>query len=298
MREMNIIAEGLGEPVRISIFLKRELLFSSAMIKRVKHGGVFINGENVHMRATVKNGDAVRVCFPDERNEELTADAMTLDIIYEDDYVVAVNKPTNMPTHPSKGNHLPTLANGLKAYFGDGFIFRAITRLDKDTSGIVLIAKDQYTASRLSAAMKRGDFTKKYLAIVEGCPEPSYGLIDAPIERESEDSVRRTVRADGKPSQTEYKVIEPLPSGNALCMLTLLTGRTHQIRVHLAHVGHPLVGDPLYGTATDGGYALHCSLLRFTHPTTDEPIEFISIPSFAKGLADEEALKFALREAH
>lgn len=296
MREMNVIAAGLGEPVRISIFLKRELLFSSAMIKRVKYGGVFINGENVHMRATVKNGDAVRVCFPEERNEELSADEMALDIIYEDDYVVAVNKPTNMPTHPSRGNRLPTLANGLKAYLGDGFIFRAITRLDKDTSGIVLIAKDQYTASRLSAAMKRGGFTKKYLAIVEGCPEPSRGLIDAPIERESEDSVRRTVRADGKPSQTRYELIKPLPNGNALCMLALLTGRTHQIRVHLAHVGHPLVGDPLYGTAAESGYALHCSLLRFTHPTTDEPVELISIPSFAKELIDQETVRLALRE--
>jgi len=278
MKEIVKIAEGLNSPVRISVFLKTEMKLSSTLISRVKFGGVFINGKNVHMRATVSAGDEVRVVLSDKPSDSVTPKAMPLEIIYEDECIVAVNKPKNMPVHPSRGNSLPTLAEGLAARYGDGFVPRIITRLDRDTSGIVLAARDAFSASQLSDELKRGGFTKRYLALVEGTPEPREGVIDAPIERECEGSIKRCIRSDGKPSQTKYKTIKTNDDGTSLCDVELITGRTHQIRVHFAHIGHPLHGDFLYGTELPCGYFLHCYQLSFHHPMTKEAIELSCEP--------------------
>ena len=185
--------------------------------------------------------------------------------------MLAVDNPTNMPTHPSKGNSLPTLANAVMAKYGGDFVFRAVNRLDRDTSGIVLIAKDELSAYRLSESMKSGKFVKKYEAVISGCPEKKKGIIDAPIRRESEGSTRRIVAPDGKRAVTEYRVIKEL-SGNAVCEIRLHTGRTHQIRVHMAHIGHPLVNDFLYGKRGDEPYSLRCVELCFSHPKNNSKI--------------------------
>ena len=280
MHEEIYIAKDLSAPMRISEYLRRRLGFSTSLIARVKFGGVFLNGECVHMRAEVRNGDKIRVLFPEEASENIPAIDIPLDILYEDEYILAVNKPRNMPTHPSRGNSLPTLANAVMAHVGTPMVFRAINRLDRDTSGIVLIAKTSLAAANLSREMKAGGFQKKYTALLSGVPAKNEGVIDAPIERECEGSMKRLVRADGKRAVTEYKLLKKLADGNSLCEFTLLTGRTHQIRVHASYIGHPLVNDFLYGTRGEDTYFLHCSYLSFTHPQTNERIEIISNPDF------------------
>ena len=270
----------LSEQMRISEYLRTRLGLSVTLIKRVKYGGVFLNGENVHMRATVQNGDRIEIRFPEEASEGIPPMDLPLEILYEDAHLIAVCKPRNMPTHPSKGNSLPTLANAVMHYFGEDFTFRAITRLDRDTSGIVLIAKTQYAAARLSEDMKAGKFKKIYTAIVGGVPEEKEGRIDAPIRREREGEMRRIVAEDGKRAVTDYQVIQVRKDGNAVLSLRLHTGRTHQIRVHMAHIGHPLLGDFLYGTKSEDGYFLHCREMEIPHPITGKILTIVSKPSF------------------
>ena len=277
---MRHTASGLSSPMRISEYLKNALRLSVTLIKRVKYGGVFLNGENVHMRAEVKNGDQIEILLPEEKSEGIPPIDLPLDVLYEDEHLFAVCKPKNMPTHPSKGNSLPTLANAVMHYYGEGFTFRAVTRLDRDTSGIVLIAKTQYAAARLSEDMKAGRFQKIYTAVASGVPEKSSGVIDAPIRREAEGEMKRIVAPDGKRAITEYEVIGEREDGNAILSLRLLTGRTHQIRVHMAHVGPPLLGDFLYGEKNEEGYLLHCTKMEIPHPITGKTLTIVSKPPF------------------
>ena len=278
MQNIRCVAENIGDGMGIKDFLIKRLSLSATLVKRVKYGGVFVNGTNVHMRHTVKEGDTVEVILP--KSEEVTEPIdIPLDIVYEDEYILAVNKPKNMPTHPSRGNKLPTLANAVAAYLGESFVFRAVNRLDKDTSGIVVIAKDPITSAALCKAMKNREFIKKYVAVVNGVPSPQSGIIDAPIERESPDGIKRCVRGDGKRAVTEYKVIKVLNDGLSLCEFTLHTGRTHQIRVHASYIGHPLFGDEMYGGG-EGGYSLHCTQMLLPHPKSGEELKFISHADF------------------
>ena len=256
----------------IKDFLRQKLSLSATLVKKVKFGGVFVNGENVHMRRILNNGDTVDVILPTEDSEYVKPISQPLTVLYEDEYILAVDKPTNMPTHPSQYNSLVTLANLVRAYVGEEFVFRAITRLDRDTSGIVLIAKDQISAAELSREMKAKGIEKTYTAILSKAPAEHSGVVDAPIEREAPDSIKRVVRADGKSAITKYKVIKVFSDGRALCELMPITGRTHQIRVHMAHIGCPLENDFLYGKRGAGTYSLRCTSLSFTHPKTKETI--------------------------
>ena len=256
----------------IKDFLRQSLGFSVTLIKKVKFGGVCVNGEVVTMRRVLKAGDVVAVTLPKEDSEYVAPIDEPLTVLYEDEYILLVDKPINMPTHPSKHNSLVTLANLVRAYIGEAFVFRAITRLDRDTSGIVLIAKDQISAATLSEEMKAGRIEKTYTAILTKPPHKSEGIIDAPIEREAPDSIKRIVREDGKRAITRYKLKEILPSGRAICEVTPITGRTHQIRVHMAHIGCPLANDFLYGDRGEGTYSLRCTSLSFLHPITKEKI--------------------------
>lgn len=273
--------KGLSHPIKIREYLKNKLDFSTALIAKVKYDNVFLNGVAVHMRAMVQNGDEIRVVLPTEESENIPPIEMPLEIIYEDEDIIALNKPINMPVHPCRGNHLPTLASGLRHYFGRPFVFRSINRLDRDTSGIVLVAKNQLSAIRLCRQMAENHFRKIYYAIVVGVTEEE-GLIDAPIARQSPDSLLRVVRDDGKRSITEYKRLQVYDNGTSLVKVTLHTGRTHQIRVHMAHIGHPLLNDFLYGIQNgDEPYRLHCAEITFTHPTTGEELTLTSkMPQF------------------
>lgn len=258
---------GIEGEMKIRTYLTSRLGFSTSLIAKVKYGGVRLSGEVVHMRATVRCGDVITVQLPEEESEHIEPIAIPIEVIYEDDFILAVNKPTNMPTHPSRGNHLPTLAECVRAYLDRPFVFRAVSRLDRDTSGIVLIAKNQLSGAILSRYMKEGRFRKTYFARVVGVPCPTVGQINAPIAREAEGSIKRVVRDDGKEAITNYKVVSVDGDKNAFVELEPVTGRTHQLRVHMAHIGNPLVGDFLYGKRIAGEtYSLHCGRLEFPHP--------------------------------
>ena len=259
--------------MKIRDYLTKRIGFSTSLIAVVKYDNVKLNGDIVHMRATVKDGDVITVTLPEEESENIPPMDIPLDIIYEDEHILAVSKPINMPTHPSRGNHLPTLANAVRAYLGKPFVFRAISRLDRDTSGIVLVAKNQLSAAILSREMKKGSFKKIYEATVVGVPDPPSGEINAPIARETEGDIKRIVREDGKSAITLYRVREINDDGNAIVELQAVTGRTHQLRVHMAYIGHPLVADFLYGDRIENEtYRLHCKLLEFPHPITGETL--------------------------
>ncbi len=244
---------------------------SVTLVKKAKYGGIFLNGNNVTVRATVNVGDKIEIFLNEETSDGIPPMDIPIRLLYEDEDILAIDKPTNMPTHPSKGNNLPTLANAVMGYYGGRFVFRSVNRLDRDTSGVVIIAKNRISASALSASMKKGLWSKKYHALVDGTPEPSEGTIDAPIERVCEGNIKREVRPDGKRAITKYKVIKT-EHDSSLCEVTLLTGRTHQIRVHMAYIGHPLSSDFLYGVASEREYFLRCVEIKFPHPRSGEEI--------------------------
>ena len=232
----------------------KEYLYKSGLsvtlVKKAKLGSILLNSQPVTVRATVNQGDLVEIYVQSSTSEAIEPIDIPLKVLYEDEWLIAIDKPTNMPTHPSKGNNLPTLANAIMAYYGGDFVFRSVNRLDRDTSGVVIVAKTQMAASLLASSMKKGLWQKKYNALAEGIVSPAEQIIDAPIEREAEGSIKRVVRPDGKNARTKYSLIE-LIDGNSLCEVTLLTGRTHQIRVHFAYIGHPRVSDHLYGNPSD-----------------------------------------------
>ena len=282
------VVYGTDTPRCVRDILKHELHLSANSVKRVKFGGLTVDGNAVTVRHLLVEGETLTVSFPDEVGSHIRALDIPLDILFEDDYFLAINKPTDMPVHPCRGNHLPTLAEGVMHYLGEDFVFRAVNRLDRDTSGIVLIAKDADSAFRLGEAFKKGKIKKKYVAITQGVPCPAVGLIDAPIIREREGDMRRVVRADGKPSLTEYTVLTTYTEqiqGRAQTLarvrVTPLTGRTHQIRVHLAHIGTPLLYDFLYGERTEEKtYLLHCESLSFLHPITGQEVHITAPAPF------------------
>lgn len=267
---VEITAKGDAFPMLMREYL-RSLGLSTAVIKEAKRTGIFLNGKHVTVRATVNEGDLVEVFVSDVKSEGIEPMDIPLIVLYEDDDLIAVDKPTNMPTHPSKGNNLPTLANAVMGYYGGNFVFRSVNRLDRDTSGIVIIAKNRIAASNMSMDMKRGLWEKRYHALVDGIPENVYGVIDAPIERVSEGNIKRMVRDDGKRAITEYKLIDARDD-STLMEIELKTGRTHQIRVHMAYIGHPLCSDFLYGTPSDKEYYLRCKEIIFPHPKTKEKL--------------------------
>ena len=281
MKKYELTVNDITSEIKIRDYLKNHLGFSTSLIAKVKFGGVYLNGEEVHMRAMVLPGDKITISYPEEDSENIEPIDIPLDIVYEDEYILAVNKPINMPVHPSKGNSLPTLANAVRYYLNRPFVFRAVNRLDRDTSGIVIIAKDPLSAAKLCRNIKNGGLIKKYIAIIKGAPDAKSGIINAPIERLCDGNIKRVVRDDGKESITEYKILSTTEDGNSICEVTPITGRTHQIRVHMAHIGHPLINDFLYGEKVNNKtYMLHCYLIEFDHPYSGKKIKLLSQPAF------------------
>ena len=273
MKAFEVTINDIDLPMKVRDYMKKHLGFSTSLIAKVKYDGVYINGNAVHMRAILSYGDKLRIIYPDEDSENIKPIDIPLDIIYEDQYLIAVNKPINMPVHPSRGNSLPTLANAVRAYINAPFVFRAVNRLDRDTSGLVLIAKDPLTAALMCRAIKSGGLRKKYTALVSGIPDPAEAEINAPIARQCEGDIKRTVRQDGKESITKYRVVRQNSLGDSVCEVEPITGRTHQIRVHMAYIGHPLKNDFLYGERSENGtYSLHCKELVFRHPYTENEL--------------------------
>lgn len=240
-----------------------------------------INGQPATTITPVFAGDVVTLVFPREEALSCEAQAGELHVLYEDDDILAVCKPHGIATHPALGTASGTLGNFVSYYYqsqGCPLPFRPVSRLDKETEGLLIIAKHKLAHHSLSQQQKNGSFQKKYLALVEGVPAKEKGEINLPIAREAQTSLRRVVRCDGKPAHTLYRV---LYSGkhHSLLEVELKTGRTHQIRVHLSHIGHPIVGDPLYGTPGKRLY-LHSYAAKFLHPITKEQMELTAPCNF------------------
>ena len=262
--------------------IKYEIKISSGLLTKLKKsGGIKLNDKTVNVSVRVNVGDVLSIEFPKENSSSIEPVNIPLDIIYEDKFLLAVNKPKDMPTHPSAGNRDNTLGNACMYYYRNtGFVYRPVTRLDRDTTGIVLVAKDSRTASLLSEQMQKGNFNKTYYAITQGIPSPSSGTISAPIGRVDGSILKREVRSDGQPAITKYTVIATKDT-NALVHINLLTGRTHQIRVHFSHIGCPLLYDYMYGTEIPGETLyLHCGEISFIHPITENLMTLKAKPIF------------------
>ena len=264
---------------RLSSFLKEEMKMSTGLVNRLKwQQKIFVNGEPQHNDFAVKTGDVITAVLDDEQ-PNYPPQQGDLTILYEDDHLIAVDKPAGMLIHPSHSRNDGTLANYLLGYYvktNQKCAFHPVTRLDRDTFGIVLITKH----SHAHALMQEGSLQKTYHALTFGGPEADAGLIDAPIARCPLPSLLRCIHPDGKPSVTEYRVLERT---KILCKLELkpITGRTHQLRLHCSHMGFPILGDPQYGNpeAQSFGYTsqqLCAKALDFTHPITKEKIHLES----------------------
>ena len=264
--------------------LKYELRLSMAHIKHLKfiENGITLNGEHATVRRTVTMGDVLELATEDTQDgSRLTPTDIALEIVFEDEHIVIPNKPPFMPTHPSHLHHGDTLADALAFRYGKQnipFVFRPINRLDRNTSGLTLIAKSRISAAALSKSMQNGMIKKQYLAILECELDNDEDIIETHITRTDKSIiVRRVCSADegGDLAITHYKVIHR-SNGYTLVLASPVTGRTHQLRVHFAHIGHPIVGDDIYGHENPmlPRHALHAIRLKLPHPEDSRELIF------------------------
>ena len=263
----------------VKVLLRKRLDFSTRLLRKLKlEGGVFVDGKPVFLYEKPKAGSVISVALPQEISGFEPED-IPLNILYEDEDLLVLSKQPGFVCHPTKGHPNHTMANGIMKYMldkGENYKIRFINRLDMDTTGVLLIGKNGYCQESFTRQASAGKVVKRYVALAEGSFASESGTIDLPIGLEAEDQVRRIVREDGYPSVTHYKVLERFGEAYTLVELELETGRTHQIRVHLSHMGHPIVGDVLYGQPSEyiGRQALHACYLSFRHPVTGDELEF------------------------
>lgn len=278
---LKYIIEGEESSQSLRDYLRNKLQLSSRFIKKLtsKRGYLLINGEAVTVRQIVQKGDLLHIRIPEEkRSNSILPERLPLRIMYEDDWLIILEKEAGMPSIPSQIYPTGTVANGLLAYYDEQklpYTIHIVTRLDKDTSGLMLIAKHQYSHSLLSQMQKENKIVRNYVAIVEGSIEQDSGSIRRPIRRKQGSIIEREVAGDGQEAITHYQVLKRYDNYTYLT-IRLETGRTHQIRVHFSSLGHPLLGDDLYGGSVDmlTRQALHCQQLKFNHPITKELLQF------------------------
>lgn len=261
--------------------MQRELGVPSGLIRRLKRSpdAVLLNGRACSVVEGTVSGDRLTLTFEDDERASVVPVSGPVDVVYRDEDILVVNKPPRLPCHPTAGNRTDTLANYLTALYlaeGNSFTPRVINRLDANTSGLVLLAVNPYSAARLNSAARQGLIKKLYSAVTVGVPSPPDGEICAPIGRCADSSIKREVcgEGEGDSALTRYRLTA---SGGGLALLSVetLTGRTHQIRVHLASIGCPLAGDFLYGAedrALIPRHALHMGELSLLHPVTGEAL--------------------------
>ncbi|MGG7212130.1 RluA family pseudouridine synthase [Clostridium nigeriense] len=258
---------------------------------------VLVNEKEVKSNFKLRENDEIVVNMPKPIELDVKPENIDLNIVYEDKDIIVLNKPQGVVVHPAPGNYSGTLVNGLLYHCKDlsginGVIRPGIVhRIDKDTSGILVIAKNDESHNILAEQFKEHSIKREYYALVEGKFNKLEGTIDKPIGRNKKDRLKMAIVDDGKRAVTHYNVLEQYNNGTSLVKCTLETGRTHQIRVHMASIGHPLVGDPLYGLKKQRfkleGQVLHAKTLGFIHPTTKEYIEFDSeLPKYYLDLLD------------
>ncbi len=286
-KERSLIFTG-EEKIRIALYLtQKEIYPSRAQIRNlIAQGKIRVNNNKVRPSYILKNGDVIDLALPENKELKIKAEAIPLDIIYEDEHLVVVNKPADMIVHPAGKICSGTLVNALLYHCQDslsgiGGVIRPgiVHRLDKNTSGLMVAAKNNLAHLDLSRQIKDHKVTKKYIALVHGNMKDDSGIIDAPIGRSLKNRKKMVVTAEGKSREaiTHFKVLKRF-SGFTLVEATLRTGRTHQIRVHLAFIGFPIVGDQLYGHRRQGlnihRQALHSYVLGFVHPSSKKYMEF------------------------
>ncbi len=274
MKEFSFVVKEEFNNYKAIDFLKAKGV-SKEIIQKVKFGGIKINQIIINnANQKLSGGDCVTIMLPpDNINEYVVPIKENLKVLYEDDYMLAVKKESGVLTHSSKHNSVKSLEQIVLGYLGSGVCFRPINRLDRDTCGIVLVAKDMFTASLLSQEMKDGLIKKTYSAVIVGKPKENHFIIEKPIKRLSENSMKRVCDDSGDYAKTECFFVGE-QNGLSTLDITLHTGRTHQIRVHLASIGHPLYADSLYGQKIDGKtYSLSAKTLEFIHPFTKEKIK-------------------------
>ena len=262
--------------------LRRVMGVSYSAMKSAKwNGRILVNGAARTVDARLTEGDLVTF-LPKEAEPQYSLKPYDLRVrvVWEDEYLLVADKPAPLASQSSLGHPDDSLENALFAHYGcpEGFLYRPVNRLDKGTSGLMVIAKDAHSQHRLQQLLHTEDFQRSYLAVTEGVPDPAAGVVDAPIAKADEASIRRVVSPEGKPSVTHYEVLQER-RGRALVSLRLETGRTHQIRVHMAHLGCPVAGDFLYGTELPelpGRFALHSHRLLLRHPLTGELLDLTS----------------------
>ena len=285
MTELKYISD---KKIRCDVLLSEKIsnLSRTSIQKLIKEKLVFVNGKNIKPNVILEIGDEITVSIPDKKEITLVAEDIALNIVYEDDYIIIINKPRNMVVHPAAGNEEHTLVNALLNHCKLSMINSErpgiVHRLDKDTTGLIICAKDDETHLKLVEMFANREVKKKYLAICNGSFSKENGLIDKPIGRDEKDRKKMSVKSkSGKEALTEYNVL----TSNlkySLVDVTLHTGRTHQIRVHFSSLNHPIVGDETYGNKNEKikatGQMLHSYYLEFSHPITDENLSFTVLP--------------------
>ena len=280
-RNIDYIIDEDSAGLRVEQFLRRKR-YSGQNLSEIKRmpKSILVNGVHYYMRQELSTGDylQVRICET-QNSEKIPPTKLPLDIVYEDEDLLVLNKPAGMPIHPSLNNYTNSIANALAYYFqsqGKPFIFRCCNRLDRDTSGLTIVSKHLVSGSILSDMTKYREVHREYLAIARGSVTPSEGTIQAPLGRKEGTIIERTVDWEhGEDAVTHYKVVKEA-NGHSLVSLRLETGRTHQIRIHMKYLGYPLIGDYLYNPDMEymTRQALHSHHMEFTHPITGEHMSF------------------------
>lgn len=303
---MKIIIDKSLDGKSIKQFLFGELKLTRAQVTALKLDplGILYNGCHATVRQILEEGDVLEISLDDREsdiNEEIIPVELPFQIVYEDDCMLIVNKPANMPVHPSYNHRDDSLANGIAYYYNQKGIvsaFRAVNRLDRDTSGLVIIAKNRMTANRLCRSMTAGEIKKEYIALLYGKLENNSGIIESYIKREQESIITRISCEKGIDSEhaiTEYSVISYDSINNiTVVKASPITGRTHQLRVHFSSIDHYIVGDTLYGKGSSliNRQALHAISLELRHPFNNDTIKLkTSIPDDFKNVISKECLE-------
>ena len=289
--EINYVVKNSDKFLSVNDIINLKFKISSRLkLILIKNHKIYLNGIACDTRCNIKENDIIKVSFDiEEDNSNIIPKKMDLNIIYEDDWLLVVNKPAGVAVHPSILHYEDSLSNGIKYYFNTINLkkkIRPVNRLDLNTSGLIIFAKCEYIQECLSKQMASCDFTKEYTAIVSGTFNNKSGTVNLPIARKPNSIIERCISPNGQVSITHYVVLKEFEN-YSLIKCFLETGRTHQIRVHMAYINHPLIGDTLYGTYSNliNRQALHSSCIKFIHPILNKKISLSSaIPTDMQNL--------------